>query len=307
MANRRRTISPPVPPHVRADAGAALLNDLQRLFCVGDLTAKTFCELAYNATKAGAVGDIKDWGMAPSNDQTGHFSRHVERMIRRRGFHVVQPALLEVPCQPRASRSRTTVQVGCRPFHELLHHDVNQPARMVELRHKLATTDWPDVYRNHDVVARATPGELVLPLGVFIDAAQYGGAAAGRDKSILVMSVVDLCTHTRHVGIVFRKHLQCRCGCKGYCSVYRLLTFLRWSVESLAAGEYPMFDWDSRKFTDAARQNLGGKPLGFKGAVCYMMADWEGVCSHYSVPTWKSNLHCCPLCNAPKTDMYMFR
>eukprot|EP00959_Pyramimonas_sp_CCMP1952_P208274 4356795-Pyramimonas_sp.AAC.1 len=31
--SRRRTISPPVPPSVRADAGAALLEGLQRLFC----------------------------------------------------------------------------------------------------------------------------------------------------------------------------------------------------------------------------------------------------------------------------------
>ena len=307
MASRRRTISPPLPPHVRADAAAALLDDLQRLFCTGSITAKTFCEVAFRANRAGVAGEIGEWGTAPSDAQTGHYSRHIERMIRRRGFTVVVPALVDVPCQHRASRSRAVVQVSCRPFHELLRQEIATTCE-ADLRHKLVAKPWPAVYRYHDVVAQAAPGELVLPLGVFIDAAQYGGSAgAGRDKSILVMSVVNLCTQTRHVGVVFRKHMQCKCGCKGFCSFFRLLTFLRWSLDALAAGAYPRFDWDGRVFQDAARRNLSGTPLGFKGAVCYMMADWEGVCSYYSVPTWKSNMHCCPLCNATKATMHDYR
>ena len=307
-AVRRRTISPPVSPLARAEAGEALLGDLQRLFCKGELTAKSFCEIAYNASKAGAVGEIKDWGLKPNNDHPGRYNRHIERTIRHRGFTIAQPAVLDVPCQQRGTRGRVSTQIGCRPFHELLHHELNHGATMVELRHRLTSTDWPDVYRNHDVVARAAPGELVLPLGVFIDAAQYGGAAgAGRSKSILVMSVVNLCTHARHVGVVFRKHTQCRCGCKGYCSFSRLLTFLRWSIDSLAAGEYPRFDWDMRVHADSDRRNLAGTPLGFRGAVCYMMADWEGVCSYFAVPQWNANQHCCPLCDTSQQDMYNFR
>ena len=305
---RRRTLSPPLEPHVRAEAGEALLHDLQSLFCQGEISAKSFCELAYNAGRAGAAGNVKRWGCQPSGYQTGHYNRHIETMIRKLGMEIVQPVLVDVPCQMRRGRSRNIQPVPMRPLHELLQHELQQPAREIEVRHSLANAEWPAVFRDHEVVARASPGELVIPLGVFVDAAQYGGSAgAGRTKSILVVSLVNLVTKRRHVGIVFRKQTQCRCGCKGNCSFHRLWTFLRWSIDSLAAGRHPRLNWDNAAWADPAKRERGGTSLGFRGAVCYMMADWEGLCSNLSVPTWRSNDHPCPLCGTTKINMHRYR
>eukprot|EP00959_Pyramimonas_sp_CCMP1952_P194322 4063376-Pyramimonas_sp.AAC.1 len=57
-------------------------------------------------------------------------------------------------------------------------------------------------------------------------------------------------TKRRHVGVVFRKQLACRCGCKGNCSYWRLFTFLRWSLDALAIGKYPRATWDHSRWPD---------------------------------------------------------
>eukprot|EP00959_Pyramimonas_sp_CCMP1952_P103180 2158077-Pyramimonas_sp.AAC.1 len=76
--------------------------------------------------------------------------------------------------------------------------------------------EWPTSVREHVVVTEAGPDELAIPVGVYVDSAQYGGAAgAGRAKSILVMSIVNFISGLRHIGIVFRRHVARRCGCRG--------------------------------------------------------------------------------------------
>eukprot|EP00959_Pyramimonas_sp_CCMP1952_P019666 415730-Pyramimonas_sp.AAC.1 len=63
----------------------------------------------------------------------------------------------------------------------------------------MASIDWPPVAREHPVVASAEQDELLIPIGTYVDSAQYGGAAgAGRTKSILVISVVNMITKRRH-------------------------------------------------------------------------------------------------------------
>ncbi|CAK0882303.1 unnamed protein product [Prorocentrum cordatum] len=51
------------------------------------------------------------------------------------------------------------------------------------------------VYREHRVYLDSDPGELVVPVAVFVDSAQYGGAAgAGRQRSIVTVSLINLIT-----------------------------------------------------------------------------------------------------------------
>ena len=312
MACRRRTVSPPPPAHVRAESGAALLEELQRLFCIGELSAKSFCEIAHHSSKAGAVGSVKGWGLAPQpQTNTGHYSRHIDKQIRATtGVSLVQPVVLDVPCQARQTRARAIMRVAARPFHELIKNEVSMPLVASHMRRQMASRHWPPVVKEHSLVTSAGPTDLVIPLGIYVDSAQYGGSAgAGRTKSILVISVINMITNRRHVGIVFRKQLSCRCGCRGNCSFVRLFTFLRWSLDALAAGCYPHITWDSARWPDSEshRRGLGGTSLGFKGAVCYIMSDWEGLCQFFNVPNWKSAVHGCPLCDATRENHHMYR
>eukprot|EP00959_Pyramimonas_sp_CCMP1952_P201563 4214950-Pyramimonas_sp.AAC.1 len=65
MASSRREISPPVPARVQSESGDALLHQLQKLYCCAELIAKSFCDISHHPSKAGAVGDVKRWGLAP--------------------------------------------------------------------------------------------------------------------------------------------------------------------------------------------------------------------------------------------------
>ena len=310
--SRRRTVSPPLSIDDRLAAGQALLDDFLKMYCIGELTAKGFCELAYHASRAGAMSDeLKKWGRAPGpSDQSGHYSRHIELRMETGGFKTVPPVNLSIPFHTRQSRNRDVRDVPVRPFHELLAHELQTPLSVATVRERIASNTWPRVYTNHQIVTTAAPHELVVPLGVFVDAVQYGGAAgAGRSRSTLVISLINLCTQRRHVGVVFRKHLACNCGCRGWCSYWRLMTFLRWSINALATGSRPRLTCDGGIWPDdeLARRRLAGTPFGFKGAVCYVMGDWEGMVQFFSVTKWDANFHCCPFCDCTSQNKHMYR
>ncbi len=201
---------------------------------------------------------------------------------------------------------RGDLQLRTRPFHELLNREIETGGkdRMIDL---IESQDWPKSFTEHVVKTTAGDDELVVPLGIFFDSAQYGGrATAGRERSVLVISFVNLASQQRHPGVLFRKHLACKCGCRGYCSYERILRFVHWNLKILADGKHPCIDMDGVKLT-GRRAHLAGTPLGFKGACTQIMADWEGICQLGYVTTWAHNDRPCPLCTASKKCWHKYR
>ncbi|CAK0887599.1 unnamed protein product, partial [Prorocentrum cordatum] len=223
----------------------------------------------------------------------------------RNAHYRMQGAQAEIEDEGKANRKRV------RPFHESLHAEImgaaESHARHVRL---LAEKEMPPVYWEHKVVKAAPEGALVAPVGLYVDGARYGGrAAAGRHKSVVVISLISLLTGVRHPGVLFRKQLQCRCGCKGYCSTQRLWLFTRWCVEALSRGEWPRTGVDDREWneTDGHRRDRAGQPLGFRAAVIYQLVDWEAVSNLLGVPQWNHLQHPCPLCTCTATSMHLYR
>ena len=157
----------------------------------------------------------------------------------------------------------------------------------------------PAAWQSHPVVRDgAVEGDFVLPVALFIDAAKFGGQAAGRNKSIYNFTCVNLLSGRRHVIAVLRKFITCRCSpaCKGWCTLQRLFEWARWSIDSLAQGVWPVCpfdgpDWDA----DADRAAKAGTPLGFRAAVLHLMCDWEAVGSILGTFTWSHITFPCPL------------
>eukprot|EP00959_Pyramimonas_sp_CCMP1952_P414351 8681631-Pyramimonas_sp.AAC.1 len=89
--------------------------------------------------------------------------------------------------QSKAKGRRTVQNMLIRPLHQLLHHEVTKtPLAKLEMQDSFKSREWPRVYREHRVYLDSDPGELVVPVAVFVDSAQYGGAAgAGRQRSIV--------------------------------------------------------------------------------------------------------------------------
>eukprot|EP00959_Pyramimonas_sp_CCMP1952_P369267 7734632-Pyramimonas_sp.AAC.1 len=208
---RRRAELPPVPDGdaalSRAEAGEQLTRELKHLYSTGVLSAKSFCELAFLASAAGAAGDCSTWGVRPSDSgSSGRFQKHVERVLYAKGVRGVEPIPVHIPLQSRETGRRAWTSMLVRPLHELLHAEV--AGKSDDMRRALGDRSWPRVHRERHVYLDSDPGELVVPVAVFMDSAQYGGAAgAGRQKSILTISLINLITGVRHIGLEFRKHL----------------------------------------------------------------------------------------------------
>ena len=67
-------------------------------------------------------------------------------------------------------------------------------------------------------------------------------------------------------------------------------SILRYSLEALACGEYPVGRHDDLPLTfgegDEHRFGvLGGQPLGFKGALIGLKSDWDAVSTYLGLPT----------------------
>eukprot|EP00969_Alexandrium_andersonii_P266124 11762703-Alexandrium_andersonii.AAC.1 len=113
---------------------------------------------------------------------------------------------------------------------------VREPEQLEELKKGLQAGEWPDVYLSHPVVQRTS--EAVLPCAFFADGVPF----QVRD-SLLCFTVHSLVSGRRHICAMLRASTMCRCGCTGYHSIEPIMRFLRWSLESLASGEYPRLRW----------------------------------------------------------------
>eukprot|EP00959_Pyramimonas_sp_CCMP1952_P338705 7093094-Pyramimonas_sp.AAC.1 len=171
--------------------------------------------------------------------------------------------------------------------------------KLTEWKSSLAHRQLPPAWSDHPIVSGASADDVVVPIGLYMDAARYGGqAAAGKQRGVLQVSAVNLVSGVRHVGLAFRKQYQCRCGCRGWCSTYSIMAYLHWCLLQLAEGKWSQRalgggSWDGES-QSLSRVTLAGQPLGFKAAVVYLMLDWEAVVSLMGLPAWNHKLHPCP-------------
>ena len=306
--SRKRTIHQVPGEREQGEHGDDLLRMLQTQYCKGHMTAKTMCELARTAFLSGSKnqnGSLHDWGLPPGRP-TGHYQRTIDTAIKDLNITGVTPMTLTVPGQHPRKRRRCDLEVEARPMHELLHDETfKSDTSRRDMIDAISSRKWPRVYSQHHVVRHAAAGEIVVPCGVFIDGAQYGGRASGRSKSQLIVSLVNLATGTRHVSLAFRKHLACKCGCRGHCSMWPIYEFVAWCIRAMRDGKFPDRDVHDDPM-QGVRADLGGKSMGVKGAVIYLMLDWEGICQTFPLPTWGHKLHC-PLCDARQDTWFNVR
>ena len=87
---------------------------------------------------------------------------------------------------------------------------------------------------HNDPTVTAHPGERVVPLALYCD-----GVAFLKRDSVLGFWLTNLVTDRRHLVLVLRKRLMCRCGCLGWCSIWAALNFIAWTIEVLRSGVPP--------------------------------------------------------------------
>eukprot|EP00959_Pyramimonas_sp_CCMP1952_P254143 5309134-Pyramimonas_sp.AAC.1 len=188
---KRRRLSATVPAWKHLHAGQQLLSELKAQYCTGAvMNARNFCVLCHLAAAAGALGPVSDWGLPPDDVNTGQYQRKIFRKMeafKKKQNVSVDEMILSVPGHPGIRAPRGDLQLKVRPFHESLFCEVMGSDDSTDRqRQLLLDKPLPPVYFQHPVVEKASEGELVIPMGLYVDAARYGGnASAGRSKSVL--------------------------------------------------------------------------------------------------------------------------
>ena len=99
----------------------------------------------------------------------------------------------------------------------------------------VANRQLPQSYFDHEAV-RATPAgdPPCMPIGMFVD-----GVPFQKKDGVIGFWIYTLITGVRHLAIVVRKSELCRCGCKGWCTMWIILDWLRFVLVHLVRGMNP--------------------------------------------------------------------
>jgi hypothetical protein len=300
----QRPAAPAAPPEDAAEtekkveAGVQLSELLLRCNVDGRLSAKDLCTIAYWASKAGALGPVRSLAHNPEAP-SGHFQRHLDRVAGLRGapdtfMH------LQVPGHTKYNAERDVQEVKVLPPHESLNKEVVRDPGILD---QIRPEEWPPSHGEHQVV-RANRGGRVVPLALYLDAAQYTSLGA----AVVVFVVCNLVSGARHLAAVLKKRDFCRCGCRGWCSLRPVFTFLDWSFCALANGAYPATRPDGAPWDNSAgdqrRRHLSGLPLELRGAIVQIKGDWAEFSHSLGFPTWRHTDFPCIWCRCDRESMY---
>ena len=262
------------------------------------MSAKSLCCLCWWAAKAGAVGQVHELKYRPGA-QTGQFQKHLDRAL---GMELSSEkyVTLDVPGHSKYDVSRSVHRTPVLPPHEALHSELGEdPSLLDQLAEWVARDEFPAAYTDH-VLVRGSE-EPVLPLALYLD-----GVPFLKKDSMIGFFVYNLVSGRRHLAAVLRKSYICKCGCKGWCSIFPIMEMLHWSFGACAAGTWPRQHPSGRDWVDAegGRKANGGLNLGYRAAVVYIKGDWAEYAHTLGFPTWASALCPCLLCWCNRENMY---
>ena len=271
-------------------AAKHLLDYLLQKLHRGELYARTVSTICYWAGKAGARG-VSHFGKQPSTP-SGHFRRHIDKQLQvRRSKHYKVP----IPCFSKPTFQRYIRDVPVAVPHEVLDEEAaNDPC----FADTLSNAELPELY--HQRVRQFDKGRPVSPVALYLD-----GVPFNKRDSCLGIWTYHVLTGRRHLCLVLRKSWLCRCGCKGWCSLWAAFEFCRWSFAHGANGEYPNAGFRNEPLKHE-RATLAGKQLAFRQLLLYIKGDWAEIAHHIGLPSWSTNLNPCPTCMTTREEWLDF-
>ena len=261
------------------------------------IDAKLLCVACHWAAKAGAVGEAARYGaISPDQSSDGHYQAHLDRIFPARP-ESLEYYPIEAPCRTKEGVARVPTTIHTVPPHESLNEEIaREPDVGTRLLRPLENSDWEPVYRTHPV-----GHELPSPIALYVDGVQFTKQiAVGRQDSLICFVVYNLVTNKRHVVCVIRKSSLCKCGCRGWCTLFPVFQMLKWSFKALYEGRRPSEGHDGSGWGDAVWGRLVGVALIRKGILVQVKADWEAFCNIMGFALWSSVFRPCLCCNVNK-------
>lgn len=182
-----------------------------------------------------------------------------------------------------------------------------------EILEKVQTTTWPAIYYSNEIVRRERVAgrSWPLPYAVYLDAVRFNAPLAGRTDSMLGVWTFNLVTNRRHLITCLRTRDMCRCGCRGWCSVYAVMATLSWGAKSLVNGHKPnlLFDGSHPAAGEPGSEFVfvpgdDSNDFGFCGVWLWLKGDWGEVAHSIGLPAIASKNNPCPFCRCNRDDMH---
>eukprot|EP00969_Alexandrium_andersonii_P011182 485865-Alexandrium_andersonii.AAC.1 len=110
------------------------------------------------------------------------------------------------------------------PPHEALAAEVGDSVPTPEaVERAAATADWGPAWRaNPHAAAARAEGATAVPCALYLDGVRFTRSiGTGRQDSFVGFYTYNLLTGKRHVAGLLRRSELCRCGCRGWCSLYQ--------------------------------------------------------------------------------------
>ena len=256
------------------------------------IVAVDFCIAMHWAAKAGLEA-AREWGKPPGQ-QSGKYSDFLKRKLghTRTGVFYILP----VPGFAKGE-GRAKIPLLVIPPHEALEEAARQdPTSRTILREAVDDRTLPPCYYDNPLVAANPPGAGPLaPYSLFVDGVPYSN-----DDSVMGIWVLDVLTDQRFLLGLLRKKLLCRCGCRGWCTLWAVWDWLHYCFSAAAAGRYPVARHDGEPWgdLDQDRAALSGTALEKRWVLLHVKMDWQEYASSCAFPLWTDSLRPCMDCNA---------
>ena len=211
---------------------------------------------------------------------------------------------IRMPGHIKHDQKRTEREVLFVPCHEAFHDEISDdPTISEQVEQAAAGVEWSGNYFNHRVVT-SNPRRSVIPASLYLD-----GAPFCKTDGFLAFTVINLISGMRHMSIILRKSNMCRCGCKGWCSIYPCMLFLNACFLSMASGKFfdtrpDGLDWMNG--IDDWRASVAGALMCCDVAIVHIKGDWMEFTVTMGFPTWSSLTDPCLLCNAELVSLHNY-
>jgi hypothetical protein len=263
------------------------------------LTSKHFCTIMHYLAACN-IQEAKKYSLNPEAS-TGHFNRKVNTSVEGHDSEL-ERYKFELPGHDKMSMTRVKHSFDVMPAHEQIDEDLLENPKTTELIEWIQTA--PPAYTEHPVVVACPDGSpegLVHPGSVYLDGVPYAN-----NDSVIGVWIENIISQKRYLVLVLRKKIVCRCGCRGWCTLFGIFNFLNWTLESLANGIYPYRRHDNQvwRHNDKRRSQMCGQRMRRRFCIVYTKGDLSEYCGTLGFPNWNDNTRSCLYCSGFGDGLY---
>ena len=192
-------------------AGEMFIDFLLTLHFSGHMSAKSLCVLSWWASRAGALGPAQKYAFRP-DAPSGHYQRHVD-LQNCVNIKEMKSKMRKVPV-PKYSKhdaGKSVVEHPVQAPHDVLCQEIAEDPSILD---KAKDIDWPPSFYDNEVY-KNNKDKPVVPYCLYVD----GVRTTVRD-GVIGFWTYSLVTMKRFLVTLIRKSELCRCGCRGWCSLW---------------------------------------------------------------------------------------